>query len=60
MRQMVAVVGDSENVGSIGVHASLGFLVAGTLRGVGLKFGRWLDVIWMQRPLGRGDVDMPE
>ena len=60
MRQMVAVIGDSENVGSIGVHASLGFQVSGTLRGVGLKFGRWLDVIWMQRRLGRGDVDLPE
>jgi phosphinothricin acetyltransferase len=58
-RQMVAVIGDSENVGSIGVHASLGFARAGVLRAVGLKFGRWLDVVTMQRKLGRGDADIP-
>jgi len=59
MRQMIAVIGDSENVGSIGVHASLGFQMAGTLRAVGVKFGRWIDVVSMQRPLGRGDADVP-
>ena len=59
MRQMIAVIGDSENVGSIGVHASLGFQMAGTLRAVGVKFGRWVDVVSMQRPLGRGDADIP-
>ena len=59
MRQMIAVIGDSENVGSIGVHASLGFQMAGTLRAAGLKFGRWLDVVYMQRPLGRGTADIP-
>jgi len=58
-RQMVAVIGDSENVGSIGVHASLGFQMAGTLRAAGVKFGRWLDVVTMQRPLGRGSEDVP-
>jgi L-amino acid N-acyltransferase YncA len=58
-RQMVAVIGDSENVGSIGVHASLGFVRVGVLRAVGLKFGRWLDVVTMQRALGRGDADIP-
>jgi L-amino acid N-acyltransferase YncA len=58
-RQMVAVIGDSGNVGSIGVHASLGFQMVGTLRSVGLKFGRWLDVVSMQRPLGPGDADIP-
>ena len=55
-RQMVAVIGDSENVGSIGVHASLGFQRVGTLRGVGWKFGRWLDTVYMQLPLGDGDA----
>lgn len=50
-RQMLAVIGDSENTGSIGVHASLGFQKVGTLRDVGFKFGRWLDVIIMQRGL---------
>jgi L-amino acid N-acyltransferase YncA len=59
MRQMIAVIGDSENVGSIGVHASLGFHMVGTLRAVGVKFGRWLDVVSMQRPLGLGDADLP-
>lgn len=59
MRQMVAVIGDSENVASIGAHASLGFQVVGTLRAAGLKFGRWLDVVYMQRALGRGAADVP-
>jgi len=59
-RQIVAVIGDSENVGSIGVHASLGFQRVGLLRAVGLKFGRWLDTVYMQRSLGRGDLDLPE
>ena len=59
MRQMIAVIGDSENVGSIGVHASLGFQMVGTLRSVGVKFGHWVDVVSMQRALGRGDADVP-
>ncbi len=59
-RQMIAVIGDAENAGSIGVHASLGFTMVGTLRAVGLKFGRWLDVVTMQRPLGRNSADLPE
>jgi L-amino acid N-acyltransferase YncA len=59
MRQMIAVIGDSENVGSIGVHASLGFHMIGTMRSAGVKFGRWLDVVSMQRALGRGDLDLP-
>lgn len=58
-RQMVAVIGDSENVGSIGVHSSLGFHRAGLLRASGLKFGRWVDTVYMQRALGRGDSDVP-
>ncbi len=59
LRQMIAVIGDSENVGSIGVHASLGFHMIGTMKSSGLKFGRWLDVVTMQRPLGKGDSTMP-
>jgi L-amino acid N-acyltransferase YncA len=59
LRQMIAVIGDSENVGSIGVHASLGFHRVGTMKSVGIKFGRWLDVVTMQRPLGRGDANIP-
>ncbi|MBV9537778.1 MAG: N-acetyltransferase [Acidisphaera sp.] len=58
-RQMIAVIGDSANVGSIGVHASVGFHHIGTMRAVGVKFGRWLDVVFMQRALGMGDSDMP-
>ena len=58
-RQMIAVIGDSENVGSIGVHASLGFQRTGLLRASGLKFGRWIDTVYMQRALGRGDSDIP-
>jgi L-amino acid N-acyltransferase YncA len=58
-RQMIAVIGDSENVGSIGLHLSLGFKQAGLLRAVGLKFGRWVDVVYMQKALGEGDRNVP-
>ena len=58
-RQMIAVIGDSDNVGSIGVHASLGFNRVGTMRAVGIKFGRWIDVVTMQRALGKGDANVP-
>ena len=59
LRQMIAVIGDAENVGSIGVHASLGFHMAGTMKAAGIKFGRWLDVVSMQRALGKGDTNIP-
>jgi phosphinothricin acetyltransferase len=52
LRQMVAVIGDSDNQRSIALHAALGFRRAGTLQKVGCKFGRSLDVVFMQRPLG--------
>jgi L-amino acid N-acyltransferase YncA len=55
MRQMVAVIGDSANHGSIALHASLGFKPAGVLRSTGWKHGRWLDTVMMQRALGPGD-----
>lgn len=58
-RQMIAVIGDAENTASIGVHASLGFTQVARLRNCGLKFGRWLDVIYMQVALGRGASDIP-
>jgi phosphinothricin acetyltransferase len=58
-RQMFAVIGDSENVGSIGLHLSLGFKQVGLLRAAGFKFGRWLDVVYMQRALGAGDRTLP-
>ena len=53
-RQMLAVIGDSANAGSIGVHAALGFEPTGLLKASGWKFGRWLDVVLMQRALGPG------
>src|SRR5579871_2805713 len=59
LRQMFADTADTENTGSIGVHASLGFQMVGTLRAAGIKFGRWVDVVSMQRPLGQGDADVP-
>jgi L-amino acid N-acyltransferase YncA len=58
-RQMVAVIGDSENAGSIAVHTRCGFQMVGTNPSVGLKFGRWLDTIIMQRPLGEGATTVP-
>lgn len=54
-RQMVAVIGDSANAGSIALHRALGFEPVGTMRSAGWKFGRWLDVVIMQRSLGEGD-----
>ncbi|WP_374433863.1 N-acetyltransferase family protein [Inhella sp.] len=53
-RQMLAVIGDSANAGSIGLHRALGFADAGILKASGWKFGRWLDVVLMQRELGPG------
>jgi phosphinothricin acetyltransferase len=58
-RQIIAVIGDSGNAPSIGLHASQGFLRVGTLRSCGFKFGRWVDSILMQRPLGAGDGSPP-
>jgi phosphinothricin acetyltransferase len=54
-RQMLAVIGDSANAGSIGVHRTLGFEHSGVLRAAGWKFGRWRDVVMMQKALGLGD-----
>ena len=59
-RQMVAVIGDSGNLGSIRLHARAGFREAGTLRAVGFKLGRWVDSVLMQRPLGPGDASPPD
>lgn len=59
-RQMLAVIGDSANQGSIGVHTALGFEHTGILKSSGWKFGRWLDVVLMQRQLGTGDTTNPE
>jgi L-amino acid N-acyltransferase YncA len=58
-RQLIAVIGDSAHAPSINLHASAGFLRVGTLRSVGFKFGRWVDTVLMQRPLGSGDGTKP-
>ena len=58
-RQMVAVIGDSAQTASIRLHASCGFEMVGTLKSIGFKFGRWLDCVLMQRPLGFGDSEAP-
>jgi phosphinothricin acetyltransferase len=58
-RQMIAVIGDSANAASVGVHARTGFKLIGTHPNVGLKFGRWLDTVMMQRDLGEGASTVP-
>jgi phosphinothricin acetyltransferase len=55
-RQMLAVIGDSSNLGSVGVHRTLGFEHIGVLKSAGWKFDRWLDVVIMQKALGQGDT----
>ncbi|MEK8030103.1 N-acetyltransferase family protein [Ideonella sp. DXS29W] len=59
-RQMLAVIGDSANAGSIGVHRRLGFEHVGVMKSAGWKFDRWLDVVIMQRSLGPGDGKAPD
>ena len=59
-RQMVAVIGDSANQASIGLHAKHGFVQTGLMPAVGFKFGRWVDTVRMQRALGDGDTTLPE
>lgn len=59
-RQLIAVIGDSGNAGSIGLHAACGFVRTGLLPGVGFKFGRWVDSVLMQRALGEGERTLPD
>jgi phosphinothricin acetyltransferase len=58
-RLMIAVIGDSNQAGSIGVHKALGFQDAGVFKNVGYKFDRWLDTVHMQLPLGDGPRTPP-
>jgi phosphinothricin acetyltransferase len=58
-RQMVAVIGDSANHGSTGVHAAQGFVRVALLPAIGFKFGRWVDGVMMQRALGEGQTTLP-
>lgn len=60
LRQMIAVIGDSGNAASIGLHASLGFARVALLPAVGFKHGRWVDSVMMQRALGPGDGTPPD
>lgn len=59
VRKLIAVIGDSGNVGSIGVHRAIGFQPVGVLKSCGWKFGRWLDVVLMDKALGPGDGSAP-
>lgn len=60
-RQMIAVIGDgSDDSASVRLHEALGFRTVGCMQGTGFKFGRWLDTVLMQRPLGPGDTTLPE
>jgi len=58
-RQMVAIIGDSANTASIGLHRALGFEAAGMFRAIGFKHGRWVDTVLMQRALGPGMDEPP-
>jgi phosphinothricin acetyltransferase len=58
-RQMVAVIGDSGNAGSIALHRACGFRLVGTFESVGFKHGRWVDSVLMQRALGAGGTTLP-
>ena len=56
IRKLIAVIGDSNNAGSVGVHRSLGFTHVGILKSCGWKFNQWLDVVMMEKALGPGDT----
>ncbi|ACM34139.1 GNAT family N-acetyltransferase [[Acidovorax] ebreus] len=60
VRKLLAVIGDSANAGSIGVHRAAGFTDVGVMRSVGWKFGAWRDIVLMEKPLGAGDTTAPE
>lgn len=60
VRQVLAVIGDSQNAGSIGLHASLGFQPSGVGKSFGYKHGRWVDIVFMQKSLNGGDERAPD
>jgi len=60
IRKVMAVIGDSANAGSIGVHRALGFEHVGTVKSCGWKFNRWLDIVLMEKTLGAGDRTPPQ
>lgn len=60
IRKVMAVIGDSDNAGSVGVHRALGFSHIGTVKACGWKFGRWLDIVLMERAIGDADRSPPQ
>jgi L-amino acid N-acyltransferase YncA len=60
IRKLIAVIGDSGNAGSIGVHSSVGFQSVGVVKACGWKFNRWLDIVMMEKALGHSDKRSPE
>jgi L-amino acid N-acyltransferase YncA len=60
IRKVMAVIGDSSNGGSVGVHRALGFSQIGVVQSCGWKFGRWLDIVLMEKTLGAGDTTPPQ
>lgn len=60
VRKLIAVIGDSANAGSVGVHRKLGFSHVGVLKDCGWKFGQWRDVVLMDKVLGEGSGTAPE
>lgn len=59
VRKVMAVIGDSANAGSVGLHRSLGFQNVGVVKSCGWKFGRWLDIVLMDKSIGLGDSTEP-
>ncbi len=59
IRKMMAIIGDSANAGSVGVHLALGFEHVGKIEACGWKFGAWRDIVIMQKTLGLGDTQPP-
>jgi len=59
LRKLIAVIGDSGNAASVAVHRGLGFEHVGLIRACGWKFGRWLDIVLMEKPLGDADRTAP-
>ena len=59
IRKVMAIIGDSANTGSVGIHLALGFTQVGIVDSCGWKFGAWRDIVIMQKPLGLGDTQPP-
>jgi L-amino acid N-acyltransferase YncA len=59
VRKLIAVIGDSANAGSIGVHHAIGFTHVGLLKSCGWKFDQWRDIVLMEKVLGAGDATAP-